>query len=63
MIVPLLQLGISLDETVTSEDLDDLLFVLGAPSVVRSHLHITCNMYFKLTYKYSKVTNPSPIEI
>jgi len=26
-------LGISLDETVTSEDLDDLLFVLGAPSV------------------------------
>lgn len=25
--------GISLDETVTSEDLDDLLFVLGAPSV------------------------------
>lgn len=28
-----LTIGISLDETVTSEDMDDLLFVLGAPSV------------------------------
>eukprot|EP00116_Pleurobrachia_bachei_P004014 sb/3464276/ len=31
-------IGISLDETVTSEDLDDLLFVLGAPSSVRNYL-------------------------
>ena len=41
------QVGISLDETVTSEDLDDLLFVLGAPSVVSYLLFYRVNLVIK----------------
>ena len=41
------QVGISLDETVTSEDLDDLLFVLGAPSVVSYLLFYRVNHVIK----------------